>query len=358
MSEIYFAQVREDSRLERTVVERRSPSRIVCVGSGGCTALSLLSSGVEIVHCVDSNPAQCALIELKKAALAKLDREGCLDFLGERPGDDRLGTYQRHMAPLLPRYAREYWDARPGDVLSGVNQCGATERFYRFVGTNLRKSVCPDEVWRRLFSCRSIAEQVELFDRHFTTESWHAAVRVLLSKTTHLAFFPAFMFAEAKEHDFGAFFASQFELEVRNRPMRDNYFLSQFLFGSYLLDEPEGTPHYLSRAGYESTRQNVDKLVVVPKPLEEFLLEANRVDAFFLSNVFDWMAPAARARLCELVLRAGSKRACLLYRNMFSAHPLPTFFTERFAHCHELSAELVDLERSMMYRRIAVGELS
>ena len=73
MNEIHFAQIREDGRLEHALVERRKPSRVVCVGSGGCTALSILSRDVDAVYCVDKSPAQSALVELKKAALSALD---------------------------------------------------------------------------------------------------------------------------------------------------------------------------------------------------------------------------------------------------------------------------------------------
>jgi S-adenosylmethionine:diacylglycerol 3-amino-3-carboxypropyl transferase len=134
--------------------------------------------------------------------------------------------------------------------------------------------------------------------------------------------------------------------------------LSQVLFGSYIDDEPEGTPRYLGETGYEDVRRNLDKLVIVPKSLEAFLFEERGIDAFFLSNVFDWMNEANRARLCELILKAGAKRAAILYRNMLSAHALPSFFGRRFARNDDLSAELMDLERSMMYRRISAGELS
>jgi S-adenosylmethionine-diacylglycerol 3-amino-3-carboxypropyl transferase len=294
---------------------------------------------------------------LKKAALSALDRAACLAFLGERPDAERPATYRR-LAPLLPEYAREFWDARPEAIAAGINRCGTTERFYRFVGENLTRSVCPEEVFRKLFQCDSIAEQNEHYDRHFSGEGWRIALRVLLSKTTHLAFFPSFMFEQATEHDFGSFFAAQFELEVRTKPLRNNYFLSQVLFGSYIDDEPEGMPRYLGETCYEDVRRNLDKLVIVPKSLEAFLFEERGIDAFFLSNVFDWMNEANRARLCELILKAGAKRAAILYRNMLSAHALPSFFGRRFLRNDDLSAELMDLERSMMYRRISAGELS
>jgi S-adenosylmethionine:diacylglycerol 3-amino-3-carboxypropyl transferase len=85
MSEVFFAQIREDGRVERHVRDTARARRIVCVGSGGCTALSLLDDGVERVFAVDQSPAQCSLIELRKAAMSELGREAYLAFIGEGP---------------------------------------------------------------------------------------------------------------------------------------------------------------------------------------------------------------------------------------------------------------------------------
>jgi S-adenosylmethionine:diacylglycerol 3-amino-3-carboxypropyl transferase len=356
MSRVFFAQIREDSRVERRVLETHPARRVVCIGSGGCTAFSLLSDGVQAIACVDSNPAQCALIELKRAALVHLELEAYLRFIGERPDPSRIETYAR-LAPGLPDSARAYWDARSGEVASGINHCGVIEQFYRFVGGNLRGVVCPDEVWQQLFHCRSLDEQRELYERYFRGEGFQMALRVLLSKTSHVVFFPAFMFAQASELDYGRFFAEKFEREVLGRPMSNNYFLSQLLFASYRHDVIDGVPHYLSPEGYDSARRNAHKLVVVPRPIEEFLAEDSGVDAFFLSNVFDWLTDEQRERLCRGVLSASAPGAALAYRNMLSAPALPAEFLERFRVDEGASLALIEIERSMSYRRVIVGEI-
>ena len=356
MHDLYFAQIREDSLVERALVAERAPARILCIGSGGCTALSLLSDRVEQVLAVDANPAQCALMELKKEAVRELTRAEYLAFIGEQPGQPRVEVFRRLAGRLTPP-ALEYWDAHASDIETGINQCGATERFYRFVGTNLRRSVCGDEVWRALLDCPDIAAQRALYEKHFTTEAWRTAIRVLLSRTTHLQFFPAFMFAQATENDLGGFFAAQFEREITRSRVFSNYFLSQFLFASYLPDRDEGMPGYLSEEGYAAAKRNIDKLVIVRGTLQDVLPRVDGIDAFFLSNVFDWAGPADRSKICEAILGAQAREAILLYRNMLSAHPLPDGFMRRLsidaAQCERLCA----LERSMMYRQVVAAEL-
>ena len=344
MSEVWFAQIREDAAVEESVLDGRR--RVVCIGSGGEVALSMLRDGVEEVFAVDLNPAQCAVIELKRAALC-LDKPAYLAFVGESPADDRARTCR---ALPLPAGAREFWDARPDLLAAGANHCGVTERFYRYVGGSLRASVVPDEAWRSLLACRSIDEQRALHARFFSGAAWRTAVRVLLSRSTHLLFYPAFMFANATEHDFGDFFARQFDREVLEKPIAGNYFLSQLLFGRWL---EESAPPYVMR--WEETRRNAGKLRVVAAGIAQFLEHQRGVDAFSLSNVFDWLPPDGRAQLCAAIRRAASPGAVVVYRNMLSAPKLPDDFPLQVDAAR--SAALHELERSMSYQRVTCGVL-
>lgn len=356
MSEIHFAQIREDGRLERRLTAQHRPTRIVCIASGGCTALSLLSDA-EWVYAVDANPGQCALVELRRAAIRQLSREQYLAFISERPSTDRVVTFQR-LASDLPEDARAYWQAHLEVIAAGVNQCGSTERFYRFVGQNLRTSVIGNEVWEELFAAPTIEAQRELFQRHFTSEAWHLALRLLLSRTTHVEFFPAEWFASAREHDFGAFFASQFEKEVTTKPIADNYFLSQFLFGRYRDGYLEGTPYYLSEEGYPRTKRYLDRLVIVPAALQTFLPTVSEIGAFFLSNVYDWADAESRKTIAEAVARAAAPGAVVLSRNMLGEFTPSQELAGRLVVDEQASTELHQLERSMLYRQVEVGVFS
>ena len=73
--ELFFAQIGKTPALSRSLQRAFRPRRIVCIGSGGCTALSLLDDELEDVFSVDMNPAQCALLELKKESMRELDLE-------------------------------------------------------------------------------------------------------------------------------------------------------------------------------------------------------------------------------------------------------------------------------------------
>jgi S-adenosylmethionine-diacylglycerol 3-amino-3-carboxypropyl transferase len=355
-SPIYFAQVREDAEIERAVVRETRATVIVTIASGGCTALSLLTDRAGSVAAVDTSAAQCALVELRRAALVGLCREEHLAFIGERRSDDRLQTYDR-LRGRLPDSARAYWDARLPQIAEGIQHAGVTERFYRFVGKSLRHSVTGEEVWERLFDPGDRATQRELLDRHFRTEGFRAALRVILSKTSHLEFFPASMFAQASEHEFGDFFWERFESGLVRLDQRDNYFLHQVLFGRYL-GVDRGTPWYLSPDGYEEARRNAHKLAVIEAGIADYLEGHPGAGAVFLSNVFDWAPPSAQVRIAESTVRSLARGGAFVFRNMLADPPLPEPLRSGVLIHEAWGSALLAVERSLLYRRLVVGTRS
>jgi S-adenosylmethionine-diacylglycerol 3-amino-3-carboxypropyl transferase len=351
MPEIYFAQIREDSLVERHIMTKFRPRKVLCIGSGGCTAFSILNDDLHELLCVDLNQAQCALVELKKAAITTLERNEFLAFIGERPGSDRLQTFSR-LESHLPSYAKDYWASNRGLVKDGINKSGATERFYSFISSKLRDSVYGRDIMQELFGCANLEDQQKVYQKHFTSEHWLQAIRYVLSKDMHLRFFPSYMFAHARVDDFSNFFLERFEVEVKSKLLGNNYFLSQFLFGEYLEHRDEGLPYYLSEAGYKTARNNLHKLRILPSDISSVCRNSPGTDCFFLSNVFDWADQQQRKEICRDILSAASGSASLLYRSMFAAANISSCLPEA-KRDDEYSGFLAKTERSMMYKDIS-----
>ncbi|MFI6763753.1 DUF3419 family protein [Micromonospora sp. NPDC050417] len=357
MSEIYFAQIREDSRIERQLQARYQARRILTIGSGGCTAFSLLDDDLESLVVVDANPAQCALIHLKKVALVTLDLEEYLAFVGERPATNRLGTY-RELEGSLPDEARAYWRGHRARIESGINRCGVTDRFYSMVGENLTQIVLDANAVALLFACSTLDEQRAFFSEYLDNDRWDTAVRVLFSRWTQSYFYPPLWSARSTESKFGDFYASQIEEAIVDRPVADNYFLHQLLAGRYLYDRTDGTPAYLSHDGYSRARRNIHKMQLVNSTIDQCLTEVTDIDAFYLSNIFDWGSPARHGTFVGNARKAASADgAIVLHRSMYGEDRLTPVFGDNLKICSELSQELVKQERSMLYRAVTVGEL-
>ncbi|MFS0862460.1 DUF3419 family protein [Fredinandcohnia sp. 179-A 10B2 NHS] len=357
MFDLFFSQIREDSLVEREISSIENPKKLVVVGSGGCTAFSLLKDDIKEVICVDYNPAQCALIELKKIAIQHLGRQEYLAFIGETPDDRRIETF-RYLEQYLQESTRNYWEHKSESIQQGINHCGVNERFYRFIGENICRNLYDESIWKLLFESRDLGEQIAFYEKYLTTLEWQTTVKILLSKTTHLQFFPTFMFTNASENDFGNFFMKQFEKEVTTKQIQNNYFLSQILFSSYLYNEPEGLPYYMSEHGYEIVKRNIEKVHIYNEALHSLLQKVNSIDAFYLSNVFDWASEKDRVQICNGILEAKSTDAIVLYRNMLSTSRLPDYFNKNFIVDKKLSSYFEQLERSMLYQKVTVGRLT
>jgi len=349
-----FALVREDPAIERALARRHGARRIVVIASGGCTALSLLSDDVDEVRVIDASPAQTALVALRVAAVAALDRDAYLRFVGAAAADDRPRTWAR-LRTAVASDVRDYWDALPGAVEAGVDACGVTEAFYRYVGRSLRQSDWPDAVWRSLLAAGSLDAQREILGAHFWTDRFRIALDMLLSRATHELFYPPAIFANVAEHDFARFFERRFREFAESQPLRGNYFLSQLVFGTYAFDHPDGVPPYLTDAGYALARRNLHKLRLVTGRLDAALEATADVDAFFLSNVLDWANEGEAGRIGQAVRRAARPGAVVLLRHMLGRPGFPQAFDVDVDA--GASREAHRAERSFLYGAVSIGRV-
>src|SRR6476659_4214803 len=114
---LLFAQVREDPLLEIDALKVRNGGSFVVVGSGGCTALSMISAGASHVASVDLNKTQNHLTELKAVSLGFVSPWEYQGFLGAEPmqGKRRARIYLA-IREHLSDGAAEYWDTH-GDLI-------------------------------------------------------------------------------------------------------------------------------------------------------------------------------------------------------------------------------------------------
>lgn len=355
MAEIYFAQIREDSQVERMLLHEKPAENIVCIGSGGCTAFSLVDRA-KSVTVVDANPSQIHLIELKLVAAVALELAEYLEFVGEKPCGSRLNVYQRLKTSLSPS-AAAYWDQQPARISHGLNRSGATERFYAHFSNLLCNVVVGKDNVLGLFDCGTVTEQTEYYSRHFENTRVQDGLKLALSKTVQTLFYPAFWYARSTEFDFYDYFVEQLSREVATRPLRDNYFLSQMMLGTYLHDQHRGVPHYLTQAGFNALKGHAERIRLVNSPLQSFLSRTTGVEAYFISNVFDWGRPSDHLALQRSIRFSAASGAIILTRNMYKAFVFDRNILTGYAVSKDMTRMARVTDRSVLYRDITVGIL-
>lgn len=354
---LYFAQVREDPRLEIEALDAGPNDSIVVVGSGGCTALSLLATGAGHVTAVDLNRGQNHLIELKFTAVTMLPRADALGFLGavDWPARERVDQYAALREQLSWR-GRTYWDARLPLVEGGVLHAGVTERFIRILVRALRLFVHPRSRVERMLACDTIDEQRALFSSEWNTARWRAFFRVLLNRGVfRRAYDPAF-FAHLEQPSFAEHFRQSVEHALTELPVRDNYFLHHMLAGSYPVDVAEGLPPYLAESTYAELARSTDRLTLVSGSVTDYLriLPAESVSGFALSNICEWLTPNEIESLFAELARTAVFGATLCFRNFVGWTEVPAPYRDVVVEDRARGEAMIRRDRSAVQRRIAV----
>ena len=349
---LYFAQVREDPRLEIEALAPGPDDSIVIVGSGGCTALSLLAAGAGHVAAVDVNRAQNHLIELKVAALTVLSRAESLAFLGAAPGPARarLAAYETLRAGLT-QPALAYWDTHRLGVADGVLNAGVTERFIRTVVRMLRLAVHPRARIERMLASDTLNAQRSLFESEWNTARWRAFFHLLLNRAVfRRAYDPAF-FAHLERPSFADHFRSQAEHALTELSVRDNYFLHHMLTGQYPVDSTDGVPPYLA----EDACVPRERLTLVDGAVTDHLstLPDGSVTGFAISNICEWLAPRDVDALFAEIARTAAPNATLCFRNFVGWTEVPPQFKPVIVEDRVRGEELMPRDRSVVQRRFA-----
>ncbi|GHP08431.1 hypothetical protein PPROV_000717000 [Pycnococcus provasolii] len=94
---------------------------VLTLTGGGCNAMDMTLSGAARVVCVDMNPAQGYLLELKLAALRNLSFDDAWKLLGEGKHENIEKLYLCKLAPFMSQGAKRFWGSRL-HMLDGKNK--------------------------------------------------------------------------------------------------------------------------------------------------------------------------------------------------------------------------------------------
>lgn len=358
---LFFAQVREDPtcEIEALALDARPGANVVCVSSGGCTALSLLAAGAGRVAAVDLNATQNHVVELKAAALVRLDSAADVTaFLGGWPAEraERLAWYARLRGSLTSR-ARGWWDAREGQVTRGVITTGVSERFIAAVVAVVRAGIHPRRRVERLLACRTLEEQRALYEREWNSRRWRALFSVLLNRFVfNRTYDPAF-FRNVENPSFAEHFYRLAEHAIRDLPIGENYFLHQMLTGYY---PRAGLPPYLTERGAAAAQAGLSRLTVVDGDYLSYLRTCpdGSVDGFALSNICEWLDAAQTEALFAEVVRAAAPGARLCFRNFVGWTDVPPRLAGRVVEDVGLGSALSRRDRSVVQPRVVVCRIA
>jgi S-adenosylmethionine-diacylglycerol 3-amino-3-carboxypropyl transferase len=332
----------EDPRCDRAMLQINERSRVVVLTSAGCNALDYLLDNPQDINCVDLNPRQNALLQLKVAMLQGTDHATLFDFFGNGASTQAKAVLER-VSPLLPdSYSQQYWQ-RNVDYFAGK---GLRPSFY-WRGSSGTVAWLVRKWLQTQPEARRIAQQLFEADSLETQRTWYAELEPRFLNRFVRWFVQQHVVQsmlgvpKSQQQLAAAYFDDGMVGYVRHclrhvfttLPVRDNYFWMLYFYGKYT---PECCPNYLRPENFDLLRERSVRLKTHTTSLSGFL-KANpgQYTHFILLDHQDWLAAHLQPALkeeWELILANSAPDAKVLLRSAaFDIDFIPEFARQRIA---------------------------
>jgi S-adenosylmethionine-diacylglycerol 3-amino-3-carboxypropyl transferase len=322
----------EDPAVDRLALDIGHNDTMMVITSAGCNVLDYALAAPKLIHAVDANPRQNALLELKLAAIRRLQFADFFSVFGEGFHPHFGEMYRDALRGELSPFAREYWDKNTGWFASRRGSfyyhglSGVVAGLFR---TYLRLRPRLAEPVRALFEMQDLAAQRRLYDEHIHPQLWGPAMNWALSRqlTMSLLGVPTAQRHEVQnQHPGGVagFIRASIEYVFRELPVWNNYFWSVYVRGRY---GEACCPEYLKHENFLALKQGLaDRVRLHTTTVTDFLVNTDEpVSKFVLLDHMDWMASHDAQALRDewhAILERAAPGARIIFR---SAHARPAY---------------------------------
>lgn len=315
----------EDPRADRELLGLGPGSRVLMITSAGCNALDYLLDDPTRIDCVDVNPRQNALLELKRAALLSLDHDDLFRLFGDGAHPQFNALYRDLLRARMSPEAQAVWDRQ----LHWFDGWGLRRSFY-FRGASgdvawlVRSALALRPKLRRelqaLIESETLEAQRERYAR-VERELFGPLMQWFVRQPATLTLLGVpraqrNLIARQYPGGVSAYVQDKLRYLFTELPLKDNYFWRVYLTGRYTRD---CCPNYLKAEHLPTLRARLDRLGVHTRSIAEHLREHGRdLTHFVLLDHQDWLAAQAPADLAEewqLILARSAPGARVLLRS-------------------------------------------
>ena len=342
-----YSSCNEDGLAELRALDIASGDDVCCITGSGDRALHILLGDPARVVAFDLNPLQNYLLELKIAAITRLDYHGYVQFLGLHPNPtSRWETYQR-LRPLLTEEAARWWDTQRRMIENGVLYAGRWEKYFRLTSRNLR--LLRGKKIRQLMRCESLDEQRAFLHKHWNTWGWRLSLRLALSHCALRFVFgdPGFYRHSHSSIPPWRYMYDRFTTFLERHLARSSFMLALVLHGKFV--DPSHYPPYLQERHFATLKDRVGRITIRTASLFDILSspESLSCNKYSLSDVSSFLNDDEYQRLLAFFVQKKGIRFCL--RDFLTHRGIPAHATT-----HNLRF-LTDLQDSLAADDLSLG---
>lgn len=340
----------EDPRLDREMLQLSNQSEVVMLTSAGCNALDYLIDDPKHIFCIDKNPVQNALLQLKQALIKNGNPSLLWSFFGCGQKEGAEMIYNQDLRKYLSPRAQTYWDDHihyfsPYSSESSFYFRGTSGKFALMIRNRIRRKGLYGDI-KKLLNARTLEEQAYYFNE-IEPLLWNGFQRWLLSRNAVLSMIgvPSNQ-RQIIEREYSEGILHYIRKSLRKVfteiPIQDNYFWRVYLTGSYTSD---CCPNYLKEEYFDTLQSRVNRVETHTSTLSEFLKRnPGTYSHFVLLDHQDWMIgqnPKLLAREWEYILRNAVPGTRILFRSVApEADFIPSFARKKLNFACSLTDHL------------------
>jgi S-adenosylmethionine-diacylglycerol 3-amino-3-carboxypropyl transferase len=319
---LMFGQVREDAAVDVFLLQQLAgkPQRLFVVASGGCTALTLVSSCACLVDALDINAAQIALVELKAAIFKRLGftagRDACMKD-ARKVYENVRSDLSSTTSEILDRYKHQMQNGLNNAGLVDVKMKQLTGLFYLFIHSR--------KMTKQFLELSDESEQQKFYRGAWRNWQWRMAMAVAFNRN-----FLALRHGDAALRlvppDFSAVMEGRLQRAMTKFPNSTNPYLWQAYFSEYPNGE-DGLPPYLQSQSAAPLLANLSNLSLHCDDVRSWFQKQadGSLDYLGMSNVLELLPQSYADALLPELIRCARAGAVVCVRSIFPRHKDRTF---------------------------------
>jgi S-adenosylmethionine-diacylglycerol 3-amino-3-carboxypropyl transferase len=353
LQKLVFSQNWEDPAADEKALGIKNGDRVFAITSGGCNSLGFLRFKPKEIYCVDINPAQTYLMEIRKAMYRRLDYADMCKMMGLENCRDRL-RYYRVLRFDLSSAAIDFWENHQHIIRQGIMMNGRYERFVKIAGMILRTLQGASKT-RAFFNCQSTEDQKLFYDERWDNGRWRWIFSTLFNKKrlARKGLQEEYFHFDDGSHSFSESFYRRAAHAMKDIPVRSNYFIALYLMGHYM--DREHLPECLKETNFGVIREWIDHLHPVTGDSKYWLEKLPKAffDAMALSNICELMDERDTLKFFTEVARTGKNGCRIVFRNLMIGREVPSSLRHTIVKDELLSKQLQLEDRSFVYGKVA-----
>lgn len=314
----------EDPRIDRQLLNLDKHSRVVMLTSAGCNTLDYLLDGPKVIHAVDVNPRQNALLQLKLALIESGDFDDLFAMFGHGAHANYRRVYLK-IRSLLSKQAVDFWDSKihyfdAKSIKKSFYYYGTSGLFAWSMTRYLMKNPHIRNELLNLLDAQTLDEQQVIYTR-LEPMLWGPFISWLIRQpfTLSLLGVPRPQIRLITEQYAGGmrgYLGDKINHVCTSVLIHDNYFWRVYLTGSYT---ETCCPNYLKRDHFAQLRETVNRVKVHNATVTNFLKNnPGKYTHFILLDHQDWLAqhdPHALEEEWQLILNNSQPGSKILMRS-------------------------------------------